>query len=177
MAVGYAVPDAAPWLLTFAAATNPLRDATSVGVEAIDWIRVSPRSARPARETSLFGKSALEADRDEKARSVVALSRVPRLAGFTGSLRLPAIKDGSQASCPDPVHRHTTTGTCDLGKRKHRRIRPLHKCFLRLKIDFPTMPRRVAKMARGFQISLRIADADHAFRASAAGARSKLDHA
>ena len=91
MAAGYAVPDAAPWLMTFGVSPGPARDTSSVGIKAIDWIRVSPRSARPARETSLFGKSALEADRDEKARSVVALSRVPRLAGFTGSLRLPAI--------------------------------------------------------------------------------------
>ncbi len=43
------------------------------------------RSARPARKTSLFGTPDLEAGRDEKARSVVALSRVPRLAGFAGS--------------------------------------------------------------------------------------------
>ena len=130
-------------------------------------IRTPGKKDKPLRYADLW-----RVDRDEKARSVVALSRVPRLAGFTGSLRLPAIKDGSQASCPDPVHRHTTTGTCDLGKRKHRRIRPLHKCFLRLKIDFPTMPRRVAKMARGFQISLSIADAPQSFRRPAAGARS-----
>ena len=52
-------------------------------------------SARPARETSLFGTPAFGgADRDEKARSVVALSRVPRLAGFAGSLRLPAFTGG-----------------------------------------------------------------------------------
>ena len=115
MATGYAVPDAAPWLMTFGDPPGPARDTSSVGIKAIDWTGVSPRSARPARETSLFGKSALEADRDEKARSVVALSRVPRLAGFTGSLRLPAIKDGSQASCPEPHppthdHRHVRFG-------------------------------------------------------------------
>src|SRR5438128_5065785 len=52
---------------------------------AIAWIGMRSRSARPARKTSLFGKPALEAGRDEKARSVVALSRVPRLAGFAGS--------------------------------------------------------------------------------------------
>jgi hypothetical protein len=52
-------------------------------------------SARPARETSLFGTSAFGgADRDEKARSVVALSRVPRWAGFAGSLRLPVFSNG-----------------------------------------------------------------------------------
>jgi len=52
---------------------------------AFAWNGIGSPSARPARKTSLFGKSALEADRDEKARSVVALSRVPRLAGFAGS--------------------------------------------------------------------------------------------
>jgi hypothetical protein len=42
-------------------------------------------SARPARKTSLFGTPA-DADRDEKARSVVALSRdPPRRAEFAGS--------------------------------------------------------------------------------------------
>jgi hypothetical protein len=52
---------------------------------AIAWIGET-LSARPARETSLFGTPAFGgADRDEKARSVVALSRVPRLAGFAGS--------------------------------------------------------------------------------------------
>ncbi|QXX75973.1 hypothetical protein MHY1_02807 [Methylovirgula sp. HY1] len=49
----------------------------------LDWD--DSLSARPARKTSLFGTPALETGRDEKARSVVALSRVPRLAGFAGS--------------------------------------------------------------------------------------------
>jgi hypothetical protein len=60
---------------------------------AIAWIGIT-RSARPARKTSLFMTLAVEANRDEKARSVVALSRVSRLAGFTGSLRLPVFKNG-----------------------------------------------------------------------------------
>ena len=108
----------------------------SVGIKAIDWIRVSPRSARPARETSLFGKSALEADRDEKARSVVALSRVPRLAGFTGSLRLPALQLVHRPLVLNANRRHTTTGTCDLGRHKHMLIRLGHKSFLDYGHDF-----------------------------------------
>ena len=62
-------------------------------------------SARPARKTSLFGKSTLASvDRDEKARSVVALSRVPRLARFAGSPPAVGSSWGSYlASCPDPL--------------------------------------------------------------------------
>jgi hypothetical protein len=55
------------------------------GFRAFDWIGLESRSPRPARKTSLFDAPAYPAGSDEKARSVVALSRVPRLAGFTGS--------------------------------------------------------------------------------------------
>src|SRR5271156_1861907 len=61
------------------------RIAPSKAFMAFAWIGMRSLSARPARKTSLFGTPALEAGRDEKARSVVALSRVPRLAGFAGS--------------------------------------------------------------------------------------------
>src|SRR5215217_8807283 len=44
---------------------------------ALDWSGKS-RSARPARWTSLFGVDLWKANETKKARSVVALSRVPR---------------------------------------------------------------------------------------------------
>jgi hypothetical protein len=53
----------------------------------------------------------------KKARSVVASSRVPRLAGFAGSP--PAAGLPRTVNWPlvqIPADRHTTTGTCDLGK-------------------------------------------------------------
>ena len=84
---------------------------------AIAWIGMRSRSARPARKTSLFGTPALEAGRDEKARSVVALSRVPRLAGFAGSP--PAAGPYSAVNRPlvrIPANQHTTTGTCENGQ-------------------------------------------------------------
>ena len=51
-------------------------------------LRTPGKKDKPLRYVGLW-----RADRDEKARSVVALSRVPRLAGFAGSLRLPAFTD------------------------------------------------------------------------------------
>jgi len=54
-------------------------------IMAFAWNGDESLSARPARKTSLFGTPGMESGRDEKARSVVALSRVPRLAGFAGS--------------------------------------------------------------------------------------------
>ena len=84
---------------------------------AFAWIGKGSRSAHPARKTSLFGKPALEAGRDEKARSVVALSRVPRLAGFTGSP--PAAGPFAAVNRPlvrIPANRHATTGTCEIGR-------------------------------------------------------------
>src|SRR5579872_4819302 len=53
----------------------------------------------------------------KKARSVVASSRVPRLAGFAGSP--PAAGLPRTVNWPlvqIPADRHTTTGTCDLGR-------------------------------------------------------------
>src|ERR1700757_1206205 len=67
---------------------TPTLDKAKDAVQNVHGLRLdweNPQSARPAKKTSLFGKPALEAGRDEKARSVVALSRVPRLAGFAGS--------------------------------------------------------------------------------------------
>ena len=88
----------------------------------LDW--ENSQSARPARKTSLFGKPALETGRDEKARSVVALSRVPRLAGFAGSP--PAAGPFAAVNRPlvrIPASQHTTTGTCESGQAKNYAIR------------------------------------------------------
>jgi len=88
----------------------------------LDW--ENSHSARPARKTSLFGKPALEAGRDEKARSVVALSRVPRLAGFAGSP--PAADSFAAVNRPlvrIPANQHTTTGTCEIGQEERYAIR------------------------------------------------------
>src|ERR1700684_2037535 len=80
-------------------------------IMAFAWNGMRSRSARPARKTSLFGKPGLETGRDEKARSVVALSRVPGLVGFACSppavglyWRLTALLSGSPPSTH--AHRH-----------------------------------------------------------------------
>ena len=101
------------------------RNAPSKVFMAIAWIGMRSRSARPARKTSLFGTPALEAGRDEKARSVVALSRVPRLAGFAGSP--PAAGPFQAVNRPlvrIPANRHTTTGTCEIGQDQKYAISP-----------------------------------------------------
>src|SRR5215207_3446245 len=84
---------------------------------ALDWSGKS-RSARPARWTSLFGVDLWRANETKKARSVVALSRVPRwrtgCAGFASGCRLWCEEEvsspgGYPASCPDahqPTHGH-----------------------------------------------------------------------
>ena len=67
----------------------------------------------------------------KKARSVVASSRVPRLAGFAGSP--PAAGLPGAVNWPlvqIPANRHTTTGTCVLGNRLFVRIAPRRKGFL-----------------------------------------------
>ena len=97
---------------------------------AFAWSGREPHSARPARKTSLFGKPALDAGRDEKARSVVALSRVPRWAGFAGS-------PPAAGPCPAvnrplvriPANRHATTGTCEFGQTESKRFAARYKSF------------------------------------------------
>ena len=49
VAAGYAEPDAAPWLLTVVVSAGLVRDKTSVGIKAIDWIRVSPAIRTPGK--------------------------------------------------------------------------------------------------------------------------------
>ncbi|MEK4035488.1 hypothetical protein WOC76_06120 [Methylocystis sp. IM3] len=89
-------------------------------------------SARPARKTSLFGKPTFGGPTEtKKARSVVALSRDPPLraefagsppaAGFSRAVDRPLVRI--------PADRHTTTGTCDLGKTVDTRFHSEDKNF------------------------------------------------
>ena len=101
------------------------RRAVAVSV-AIVW-KGRSRSARPARKTSLFGASTFGGvDRDQKSPVRRCFkSRSPAQAGFAGSP--PAAGFCSTFDRPlvrIRADRHTTTGTCDLG-------RPINK------LDFP----------------------------------------
>ena len=89
--------------------------------------RTPGKKDKPLRYANLW-----RVDRDEKARSVVALSRVPRLKqGSPVRLRLPVGTDGSSASCPIPANRHTTTGTCEIGQGLDRQNRAPAQAFFR----------------------------------------------
>jgi hypothetical protein len=124
---GSARSDAAP-LWTCARWAKAIDAFQSVHGLRLDW--ENSQSARPARKTSLFGKPALEAGRDEKARSVVALSRVPRLAGFAGSP--PAADPFAAVNRPlvrIPANQHTTTGTCEIGHEQRYAIRHALQVF------------------------------------------------
>ena len=89
--------------------------------------RTPGKKDKPLRYADLW-----RVDRDEKARSVVALSRVPRLKrGSPVRLRLPVGTDGSSASCPIPANRHTTTGTCEIGQGLDRQNRASAQAFSR----------------------------------------------
>ena len=89
--------------------------------------RTPGKKDKPLRYADLW-----RVDRDEKARSVVALSRVPRLKqGSPVRLRLPVGTDGSSASCPIPANRHTTTGTCEIGQDVDRQNRASAQAFFR----------------------------------------------
>src|SRR5271170_1722935 len=74
--------------------------------------------ARQERQASSVSRPLEGSTETKKARSVVALSRVPRLAGYAGS---PPAADLSwvvdRPLVRIPTDRHTTTGTCDLGKK------------------------------------------------------------
>jgi hypothetical protein len=97
---------------------EPFREKPSIGRESP--IRTPGKKDKPLRYADLW-----RVDRDEKARSVVALSRVPRLRrGSPVRLRLPVGTDGLSASCPNPANRHTTTGTCEIGQGTDRAKQP-----------------------------------------------------
>ncbi len=96
-------------------------------------------SARPARETSLFGKPTFGgADRDQKSpvrrcfKSRPSFGEVRRFASgcrsFLGAVNRPLVRI--------PADRHTTTGTCDLGKRVIGRIAEIYKRFFRQRLIF-----------------------------------------
>jgi hypothetical protein len=61
------------------------QNAALAAFRAFAWILRGPAPHGRQRKTSLFDTSPYAADSDEEAHSVVALSRVPRSAGFTGS--------------------------------------------------------------------------------------------
>jgi hypothetical protein len=88
----------------------------ALAIEAIVWTRSPVRTPGKIDKplwTSTFGGPT----ETKKARSVVASSRVPRWAGFAGSP--PAAGLPGAVNWPlvqIPADRHTTTGTCVLGK-------------------------------------------------------------
>src|SRR5579872_7152918 len=89
-----------------------------LGSVAIDWKGKFP-SARPARETSLFGKSTFGgANRDQKSpvrrcfKSRPSFGEVRRFASGCRSF----LKAVNRPLVRIPADRHTTTGTCDLGE-------------------------------------------------------------
>ena len=89
----------------------------------------------------------------KKARSVVASSRVPRLAGFAGSppaAGLPGAVDWPLVQIP--ADRHATTGTCVLGKSLFVRIAPRRKRFFRSE---PTILRQRHKIVRNQKLAGR----------------------
>ncbi len=113
--------------------TKNMRRRMSLGIRTASIGRGRTLSARPARKTSLFGKPAFGGlTETKKARSVVALSRDPPLrAEFAGSP--PAAGFFTVVNRPlvrIPADRHTTTGTCDLGKAVDTPFSIRHKPFL-----------------------------------------------
>ena len=108
--------------------------------KAIVWTENSRPHARQERQASLivgFGGPT----ETKKARSVVASSRVPRWAGFAGSP--PAAGLPRTVNWPlvqIPADRHTTTGTCVLGKPLFGRNALKRKSFFRLSLKF-TIPK------------------------------------
>lgn len=74
----------------------------------------------------------------KKARSVVALSRVPRLAGFAGSLRLPVFLErltGLLSGSPPTDTR--PQARAKMGKVRNTRLRLYYKRFLPCRRTFP----------------------------------------
>lgn len=99
-------------------------------------LRTPGKKDKPLRYVDLW-----RADRDEKARSVVALSRVPRLAGFAGSLRLPVfLLTSDRPLVRIPANRHTTTGTCEIGQGATYGFRPPTQVFFVSRQSFLFVP-------------------------------------
>jgi hypothetical protein len=102
----------------------PSRSSVAFDWKGLDPIRTPGKKDKPLRYASL------DSGRDEKARSVVALSRVPRLAGFAGSppaagffWRLTGLLSGSPPTDTRPQAR------AKLGKPIDRRICRDYKNF------------------------------------------------
>jgi hypothetical protein len=86
-------------------------------IRAIVWTRKCPVRTPGKIDKPLWAPTFGGPAETKKARSVVASSRVPRLAGFAGSP--PAAGLPRTVNWPlvqIPADRHTTTGTCVLGK-------------------------------------------------------------
>ena len=86
-------------------------------IRAIVWTRKYPVRTPGKIDKPLWAPTFGGSAETKKARSVVASSRVPRLAGFAGSP--PAAGLPRTVNWPlvqIPADRHTTTGTCVLGK-------------------------------------------------------------
>jgi hypothetical protein len=86
-------------------------------IRAIVWTRKCPVRTPGKIDKPLWAPTFGGPAETKKARSVVASSRVPRLAGFAGSP--PAAGLPGAVNWPlvqIPADRHTTTGTCVLGK-------------------------------------------------------------
>jgi hypothetical protein len=86
-------------------------------IRAIVWTRRCPVRTPGKKDKPLWAPTFGGPAETKKARSVVASSRVPRLAGFAGSP--PAAGLPRTVNWPlvqIPADRHTTTGTCVLGK-------------------------------------------------------------
>ena len=86
-------------------------------IRAIVWTRKCPVRTPGKIDKPLWAPTFGGPAETKKARSVVASSRVPRWAGFAGSP--PAAGLPGAVNWPlvqIPADRHTTTGTCVLGK-------------------------------------------------------------
>lgn len=89
----------------------------AAAIRAIVWTRKCPVRTPGKIDKPLWAPTFGGPAETKKARSVVASSRVPRLAGFAGSP--PAAGLPGAVNWPlvqIPADRHTTTGTCVLGK-------------------------------------------------------------
>ena len=89
-------------------------------IRAIVWTRKCPVRTPGKIDKPLWAPTFGGPAETKKARSVVASSRVPRLAGFAGSP--PAAGLPGAVNWPlvqIPADRHTTTGTCVLGKHHY----------------------------------------------------------
>ena len=100
-----------------AVAKTRLRPVEPQAIRAIVWTRKYPVRTPGKIDKPLWAPTFGGPAETKKARSVVASSRVPRWAGFAGSP--PAAGLPGAVNWPlvqIPADRHTTTGTCVLGK-------------------------------------------------------------